>query len=121
MIRSMKNPPMETERGYLIEREQWVPKPIEDVFGFFADATNLEAITPAWLRFRIVTPTPIAMAVGTLIAYRLRWRGLPLHWTTRIEAWEPPHRFVDMQLSGPYRSWHHTHSFESQEGGTLIR
>jgi ligand-binding SRPBCC domain-containing protein len=112
---------MDMTPTYLIEREQWLAGPLEEVFAFHGDATNLEAITPRWLRFSVITPTPIAMDVGTLIEYRLRWHGIPLRWTTRIEAWEPPHRFVDTQLKGPYRLWHHTHTFESERGGTLIR
>src|SRR5512135_1279037 len=116
-----EKPPVDAARTYLIEREQWLARPIEEVFAFYGDATNLEAITPAWLRFFVITPAPIAMRAGTLIEYRLRWRRMPLRWTTIIEAWEPPHRFVDTQLQGPYRLWHHTHTFEAQMGGTLIR
>jgi ligand-binding SRPBCC domain-containing protein len=112
---------MDDARTYLIEREQWLDRPIEEVFAFYGDATNLEAITPGWLRFSLITPTPIAMDVGTLIEYRLRWHRMPVRWTTRIEAWEPPHRFVDTQLKGPYRLWQHTHTFEPRRGGTLIR
>jgi ligand-binding SRPBCC domain-containing protein len=108
-------------RTFVIEREQWLARPIEEVFAFYADATNLEAITPAWLRLSVSTPAPIVMGAGTLIEYKLRWRCMPLRWTTIIEAWEPPHRFVDAQLKGPYSLWHHTHTFESQRGGTLIR
>jgi ligand-binding SRPBCC domain-containing protein len=111
---------MDMTPTYVIAREQWLARPIEEVFAFYGDATNLEAITPGWLRFSIITPTPIVMDVGTLIEYRLHWRGIPLRWTTRIEAWEPPYCFVDTQLKGPYRLWHHTHTFESQRGGTLI-
>jgi ligand-binding SRPBCC domain-containing protein len=106
---------------HLIEREQWLARPVEEVFAFHADATNLEAITPAWLQFSVITPGPIAMGAGTRIAYRLRWRRIPLRWTTLIESWEPPHRFVDVQLRGPYRLWHHTHTFEAHAGGTRIR
>ncbi len=113
--------PVDAARTYIIEREQWLARPIEEVFAFYGDATNLEAITPAWLRFSVITPAPIVMGAGTLIEYRLRWRRMPLRWTTIIEAWEPPRRFVDTQLQGPYRLWHHTHSFEARIGGTLIR
>jgi ligand-binding SRPBCC domain-containing protein len=105
----------------LLEREQWLSRPIEQVFAFFGDATNLEAITPGWLRFSVVTPTPIVMGAGTRIEYRLSWHRLPMRWTTLIEVWEPPHRFVDTQFQGPYSFWHHTHIFQEQRGGTLIR
>jgi len=92
-------------------REQKLPGTPEQVFPFFADAANLEAITPPWLHFRIVTPQPIEMREGALIEYRLRLRGIPIRWRTRIEVWEPGVRFVDRQLSGPYKLWHHTHEF----------
>jgi ligand-binding SRPBCC domain-containing protein len=108
-------------RTFLLQRGQWVPAPIGEAFAFFADAANLEAITPPWLRFRILTPEAIAMRAGTLIAYHLRWRHLPLRWVTEIEEWEPPRRFVDRQLRGPYAFWHHTHSFEPDARGTRMR
>lgn len=92
-----------------------------DVFPFFADARNLEAITPPLLRFRVVTPEPIDMRVGTLIQYRLRLHGVPIDWLTSIQAWEPPVRFVDVQVRGPYALWHHTHVFEDTVDGTLMR
>ena len=97
---------------HALERSQRLDVPPERAFAFFADARNLEAITPPWLRFRVVTADPITMAEGTLIDYRLRLHGLPLRWRTRIDAWEPPHRFVDTQLRGPYALWEHTHTFE---------
>jgi ligand-binding SRPBCC domain-containing protein len=107
-------------RTYTLERTQLIPRPIDDVFPFFSDAANLEAITPAFLHFKILTPEPIAMQPGTLIDYRIRLLGIPLFWRTRIEAWEPPLRFVDIQVRGPYRLWHHTHEFLPVEGGTLM-
>jgi ligand-binding SRPBCC domain-containing protein len=105
----------------MLERSQRLPRAPEDVFGFFADAGNLQAITPDWLHFRVLTPAPVAMNPGTLLEYRLRLHGLPLRWLTRIAAWEPPVRFVDTQVRGPYRVWHHTHSFEPDGDGTLMR
>ena len=96
------------------QREQRLPGTPEEVFAFFADALNLEAITPPLLRFEVVTPRPIAMRVGTLIQYRLRLHGVPvIGWLTSIQEWDrPPHRFVDVQVRGPYALWHHTHTFE---------
>lgn len=101
--------------------EIWLPAPVEKVFPFFAEAANLNAITPPWLHFRTVTQGPIVMRAGTLIDYRLRVRGVPLRWRTRINDWEPSHRFVDEQIRGPYRLWVHEHTFESRDGGTLAR
>jgi ligand-binding SRPBCC domain-containing protein len=96
--------------------------PPDEVFPFFADAHNLEAITPPWLGFRVVTPRPIDMRAGALIEYRLRLHGVPLRWRTRIAVWDPPRRFVDVQIAGPYRLWHHTHDFEPDgSGGTIMR
>lgn len=80
--------------------ELWLPLPPKELFPFFADATNLETLTPRWLNFKILTPTPIAMREGIWIDYRLRVRSLPLRWRTRINVWRPPRRFVDEQLHG---------------------
>jgi ligand-binding SRPBCC domain-containing protein len=103
-------------------REQVLPRMPDEVFSFFADAGNLEAITPPWLRFAVVTPRPIAMGVGTLIEYRLTLHRLPIRWLTRIDVWEPGVRFVDLQLRGPYALWHHTHEFEpAGDDRTLMR
>jgi len=101
--------------------EQWLPGSIEEVFPFFADAENLQRITPHWLHFEIVTPPPLTMRVGTLIDYRLRIRRIPARWRSEITAWDPPHRFVDEQRRGPYQLWHHEHLFEPHDGGTLCR
>lgn len=101
-------------------RELWVPQPISRVFPFFAEAQNLEKLTPHWLRFSILSPLPIEMKVGTLIDYRISLYGIPMCWRTLISAWEPPYRFVDEQLSGPYAVWWHQHTFSERDGGTVI-
>lgn len=108
-------------RVHVLHREQLLPYPPGAVFPFFADAVNLESITPPLLRFRVTSPQPLTMGAGALIDYRLRIHGLPIRWRTLIEDWCPPHRFVDTQLRGPYARWHHTHTFrEHGEGQTLM-
>lgn len=104
-----------------LEREQLLPRPIDEVFEFFARAGNLERITPPWLRFDVVTPEPIPMRVGALIEYRLRVHGVHLGWVSRIEEWTPGRCFVDRQLRGPYAVWHHRHTFEAAGEGTIVR
>ena len=103
--------------------EQRLEAPPEAVFPFFADPRNLEAITPPLLRFRLLTPEPVAMGAGTFLQYALRIHGVPVRWDTLIQEWEPPHRFVDVQVRGPYRLWHHTHDLLPADGGsaTLMR
>lgn len=108
-------------RTYRLEREQFVALPLEEVFAFFADAANLDRLTPPWLHFQILTRTPLEMDVGTRIEYQLRLRGFPIRWRTEITVWEPPHRFVDLQREGPYREWEHTHEFRALAGGTVVR
>ena len=107
-------------RTHVVERSQIVRRPLDEVFAFFADAHNLERITPGFLRFRITTPAPIEMRRGALIDYRLELYGVGFAWQTRIAEWEPGRRFVDVQLRGPYRRWEHTHTFTPVAEGTRV-
>ena len=104
-----------------LHADVWLPRPAERIFPFYADARNLERLTPPWLRFRIVTPPPIEMRIGTLIDYRLRLHGVPISWRSEITAWDPPCRFVDEQRRGPFRHWTHEHLLEERDGGTVVR
>jgi len=106
--------------SYGLTTWQWLPRPREEVFRFFSDARNLQHITPAFLHFHVLTPNPIEMRRGALIDYRLKLRGVPLRWRSEITSWEPPQRFSDIQVRGPYAEWVHTHAFEEKDGGTLV-
>lgn len=107
-------------RLHRLERSQRLERPVAEVFAFFADAANLEAITPRFLRFRVLTPAPIQMRAGTRIDYALSLFGVRLRWVTRITVWEPEVRFVDEQESGPYARWRHTHFFVPEGSGTIM-
>lgn len=109
------------EGCFRLETELWLPRRREAVFPFFGDAFNLEQLTPAWLKFEVLTPAPITMRAGLRIDYRLRWHGLPLRWQSETSAWDPPARFVDEQRRGPCRLWVHEHLFEDRNGGALAR
>ncbi|HJQ97450.1 MAG TPA: SRPBCC family protein [Candidatus Polarisedimenticolaceae bacterium] len=106
---------------HLLEAEQRLPYSVEQVFGFFAEADNLERITPRELRFAIVTPRPIVLAASATIDYRLRLFGIPFGWRSVITEWDPPRAFTDEQVEGPYALWIHRHTFEPERGGTMIR
>jgi ligand-binding SRPBCC domain-containing protein len=97
-----------------------VPATLDETFAFFADAANLQRLTPPWLHFRITTAMPVQMRDGAVIDYRIRVHGLPMPWRSRIVRWEPGICFVDRQLVGPYRWWNHEHRFEPVAGGTLV-
>jgi hypothetical protein len=101
--------------------EQWLPHAAEDIWPFFCDANNLEDITPPFLAFRVLGMSTPVIGAGTLIDYRLRLNGIPIAWQTRIDTWDPPRRFIDLQAKGPYALWHHTHEFIPMGGGTLMR
>jgi uncharacterized protein (TIGR01777 family) len=110
-------------RGGVWERtwEQWLPHTAEEVWPFFCDANNLEEITPPFLSLRVLGLSTPEIGAGTLIDYRLKLNGIPMKWQTRIDAWDPPHRFVDLQARGPYTLWHHMHEFVPMGAGTMMR
>jgi ligand-binding SRPBCC domain-containing protein len=107
-------------KTFSIDRSIFLPRPIDEVFPFFSDAHNLERLTPTFLKFQVVTPDPIVMKPGAHIRYKLSLHGIPISWESEITAWDPPHRFVDEQLSGPYRLWRHEHRFVAQNNGTQV-
>ena len=109
-------------QNYIIERAQTIDQALERTFAFFSDASNLERITPPFLGFRILTPTPIKMGVGTVLDYQLTLFGIPFGWRTLIESWAPGESFVDTQIKGPYALWRHVHTFEALgPAQTLVR
>ncbi len=105
---------------YLLNRSQFIKRPLEEVFAFFRQPENLSRITPPWLHFKITTPTPIPMRAGLKIDYTVRPLLVPMKWTSLIEAYDPPHMFIDSQIRGPYKKWHHTHMFREGGGGTWV-
>ncbi len=113
--------PRPGRRVYVLEKEQFVPLPLATAWLFFSDARNLARITPPWMGFVVRSEGPLEMAAGTTIDYRIRVLKLPMRWRSLISVWEPGHRFADVMLRGPYRSWHHVHTFHERDGGTLIR
>ncbi len=105
---------------YILERKQIIQHPRDEVFEFFADAGNLERITPPELNFHIITPQPIDIKKGALIDYTLKLRGIPITWKTEITQWNPPFDFIDSALKSPYKQWIHLHTFEAGENGETI-
>ena len=107
-------------KTFSLKKQQFVPRPLREVFLFFETPENLAVITPPWLGFRILTPSPIRMKGGTVIEYSVRVMGIRIRWKSHISMYEPPHAFVDEQLKGPYTFWQHTHRFVEIDGGTLL-
>jgi len=103
-----------------LRREQPVARPVEEVFEFFSDPRNLEALTPPFLHFRILTPLGPRIEPGLIIEYRLRLHGVPLQWKSLIEAVDPGKSFTDVQIRGPYRRWRHVHDFRADGEGTCV-
>jgi ligand-binding SRPBCC domain-containing protein len=113
-------PPPVMPRTYRLERSQYIDRPLPETFAFFADAGNLERITPPFLNFQVEGPPAGEIRPGAMIDYRLRLYGVPLKWRTEIETFEPPRRFIDVQVRGPYRLWRHTHEFAAEGRGTRM-
>ena len=107
-------------RLHTLKDKLFVDRPLEDVFAFFERPENLARITPPRMAMTTLTPSPIAMCAGAVFDYTVRVRGVSLHWRSAIADYDPPHRFVDVQLKGPYAFWHHAHEFAAEDGGTRI-
>ncbi len=105
---------------FQLQTYQLIRRPLSEVFDFFSKAENLEILTPSFLNFKTITPTPIKMAVGTIIEYKIMLRVIPLKWRSRISIWDPPHKFMDIQLKGPYLKWEHLHTFAEHPDGTVV-
>lgn len=108
-------------KTWTIHKESKINATLSQVFEFFSKAENLEKLTPEFLNFKILTPPPIKMKKGLEIDYEIRLYGFPIRWKTLIEEWNPPHLFIDTQLSGPYSLWHHTHKFTEENGYTIVQ
>ncbi len=107
-------------KTYVFEIEDSFNRPLPEIFEFFSDAANLNIVTPPWLEFSILTPLPITIEKGATIEYQLKLYGFTVNWKTEITHWEPPYRFVDAQIKGPYKSWVHQHRFEETAAGTRM-
>jgi ligand-binding SRPBCC domain-containing protein len=107
-------------KTYRLRKSIWLVQSRAKVFEFFSNPRNLDRLTPAWLKFAILTPATSQLKQGALLDYRLRIRGMPIRWQSEIAVWEPPHRFVDRQTKGPYSLWVHEHTFKECDNGTLV-
>jgi ligand-binding SRPBCC domain-containing protein len=117
---ALSTPVRAPDHSMTLHRDTIVPASLEETFAFFADAANLQRLTPEWLNFTVLTPMPVVMRRGLEIEYRIRLYGVPVPWKSSIDLWEPGVRFVDRQIVGPYRWWRHEHRFEAVAGGTKV-
>lgn len=107
-------------KTFSLKKSLWLPQPREKIFDFFSNPHNLDRITPPWLKFKVLSPPSTVIGAGTSLDYRLRLHGIPIRWRSEISVWQPPDRFVDRQIKGPYSLWVHEHTFSEQTGGTLV-
>lgn len=105
---------------HILESRVWIPRPREEVFPFFADPRSVAGLDPPWLRFTLLSPLPDPLAAGAVLDFRIRWLGLPLRWRVLIREYDPPYRFVNVQVRGPYARWEHRHMFHADKGGTWV-
>ena len=105
---------------HVLEFRVWLPRPREEVFPFFADPRNLAVLDPPWLGFRLLCSPPDSLEAGAVFDFRIRWLGIPVRWRALIREYDPPYRFVDVQVRGPYARWEHRHLFRAGEGGTWV-
>jgi ligand-binding SRPBCC domain-containing protein len=104
---------------HVLETRLWLARPRSQVFAFFADPTHLERVSPPSLRLRLLTPA-VPLAAGAVLDFRVAWLGLPLRWRAYIREFDPPYRFVDVQVRGPWARWEHRHRFLEEDGGTWM-
>jgi len=104
---------------HVMESRLWLARPRPDVFTFLADPANLARVMPPSFRVRLLTPG-VRMEAGAVADFRIAWLGLPLRWRMFVREWDPPYRFVDVQVSGPYARWEHRHRLLEEGDGTWI-
>jgi ligand-binding SRPBCC domain-containing protein len=104
---------------HVLESRLWLARPRPQVFAFFADPANLARVSPPRLRLRLLTPVT-ALSAGAVLDFRVSWLGLPLRWRSYVREYDPPHRFVDVQVRGPWARWEHRHQFLEDDGGTWM-
>lgn len=104
---------------YVVETRMWLARPRADVFAFFTDPTTVARVTPPRFRLRLLDPVR-TIGAGTVLDYRLTWFGVPVRWRAFIREYDPPFRFVDVQVRGPFARWEHRHRFLEEEGGTWV-
>ena len=96
---------------YVIERRLWLPRPRPEVFAFFADPGNLARVSPPPADLRWLAPPPASLGAGAVLDFSIRLCGLPVRWRVFVREFDPPYRFIDAQLWGPFARWEHRHLF----------